>query len=164
MSEHSQDCQMPQPTAEHGLLMEMVGTWNVDCSYFMGPGEPMRTQAQETIEPVGGFWTVSLFESLFMGAPFAGRATMGYDPQKGKWVGTWIDSMMPHMFVMEGDMDPETHVLTMHCEGPSMTGGTAPYRSVSTPLPDGRRQFDMYMTPPGSDEIRMFHYVYTRAE
>ena len=71
------------------------------------PAKTSMSSRHETIEPLGRFWTVSLFESEFMGASFSGRATSGYDPQKGKWVGTWIDSMMPHLFVMEGDMDAD---------------------------------------------------------
>lgn len=164
MSENAQDCQMPEPTPEHGLLMETVGEWDVDCTYFMGPGEPMKTTARETIEALGSFWTVSLFRAEFMGQPFCGRATSGYDPAKGKWVGTWIDSMMPHLFVMEGDIDPETKVLTMHCEGPApMTGEMVPYRSTAEHLSDGRRRFEMFMTLPGAGEVKMFSYVYTRA-
>ena len=155
---------MPEPTAEHTMLLENVGTWNVDCTYFMGPGEPMRVQAKETVEALGGFWTVSLFESEFMGMPFAGRATSGYDPKAGKWVGTWIDTMMPHMFVMEGDLDPETRVLTMHCQGPApMTGEMIPYRSTAECLEDGTRRFEMFMTLPDAGEVKMFSYVYTRA-
>jgi hypothetical protein len=29
----------------------------------------------------------------------------GFDPMKGKYVGTWIDSMSPTMMVLEGDFD-----------------------------------------------------------
>jgi hypothetical protein len=156
---------MPTPGPEHGILMEMVGRWNVDCTYFMGPGEPMKTQATETIEAVGAFWTVSLFDAEFMGQPFQGRCVMGFDQKRGKWVGTWIDSMSSHLFVMEGDMDPGTKALEMHCEGPApMTGELIPYRNVSSIREDGKRQFDMFMTLPDAGEVQMFSYVYTRAE
>ena len=155
---------LPEPTPEHESLLGVVGTWTVDCTYFMAPGEPMKVQAKETIEALGRFWTVSLFESDFMGLPFAGRATTGFDPKRGKWVGTWVDSMMPHMFVMEGERDAESGIVTMHCDGPApMTGDMVPYRSTTENLADGRRRFEMFMTLPEAGEVKMFSYVYTRA-
>ena len=35
-----------------------------------------------------------------MGAPFVGRATLGYEPHTGKYVSTWIDSMSPVLFML----------------------------------------------------------------
>ena len=68
------DPMMPGPTDEHRLLLEHVGTWKVACTYYMDPSQPpMEVEAKETVEAVGGFWTVSKFESEFMGMPFVGR-------------------------------------------------------------------------------------------
>jgi len=170
MSEHADhsehECEMPQPTAEHGALMETVGTWNVDCTYYMGPGEEMKVQATETVEAVGGFWTVSLFQSEMMGAPFTGRCTMGYDVRTGKWVGTWIDSMMPNMYVMEGEYDDEGRTLTMLSEGPAPggSGDLTQYRSTIEKLDDGNRRFEMFVAMPEVGEVKMFSYIYSRAE
>ncbi len=58
----------------------------------------MKVQGKETVEMFGNFWTVSLFESEMFGAPFQGRATLGFDPEAGKYVGTWIDTMSPMFF------------------------------------------------------------------
>ena len=155
---------MPEPTAEHGALMETVGTWNVDCTYFMGPGEELKVQATETVEAVGGFWTVSLFQSEMMGAPFTGRCTMGFNPKSGKWIGTWIDSMMPHMYVMEGEYDAEGKVLTLLSDGPAPgSGDLTQYRSMVERLDDGNRRFEMFVTLPDVGEVKMFTYVYSRA-
>ncbi len=168
MSEHDQpcgdDCAMPEPTAEHGALMETVGTWDVECTYFMAPGEPMTVQAKETVESVGAFWTVSLFQSEMMGVPYTGRCTMGFDPGSGKWVGTWVDSMMPHMYVMEGEYDAEGKVLTMLSEGPAPgSGDLTQYRSTIERLGDGNRRFEMFVTMGEAGEMKMFSYIYSRA-
>ena len=48
--------------------------------------------------------------------------TLGYDPAKGRFVGTWIGSMMTHLWVYDGELDPAGRVLTLNSEGPSMTG------------------------------------------
>jgi len=162
MPEH--DCQMPQPTAEHGALMELVGEWNVQCTYAMAPGEEMTCEAKETIEPVGAFWTVSLFQSEMMGMPFTGRCTTGYDPRRSLWIATWVDSMSPHMFVMEGTFDEAGRVLTMTSEGPAPgSGDLTDYRSIMELLDDGRRRFEMFVTMPEVGEVKMFSYMYSRA-
>jgi hypothetical protein len=48
--------------------------------------------------------------------------TLGYDPQKKRYVGTWIGSMMTHLWVYDGELDPSKRVLTLGSEGPSFTG------------------------------------------
>ena len=45
--------------------------------------------------------------------------TLGYDPAKKRFVGTWVGSMMAHLWVYEGSMDAEEKVLTLSAEGPS---------------------------------------------
>jgi hypothetical protein len=48
--------------------------------------------------------------------------TLGYDPQKKQYVGTWIGSMMTHLWVYHGALDTSGSVLTLDTEGPSMEG------------------------------------------
>ena len=33
--------------------------------------------------------------------------TLGYSPSKGKYVGTWIGSMMDHMWIYDGEVSPD---------------------------------------------------------
>ena len=108
----------PQPTKEHQHLMKGVGDWEGTMTMFgMGP-EPMKSEAHETVEAIGGFWLISRFRCDFAGTPFEGSAVTGYDPKKKKYVGTWIDSMSNYITVMEGDFDEATRTLTMHFMGP----------------------------------------------
>jgi hypothetical protein len=48
--------------------------------------------------------------------------TLGYDPQKQRFVGTFIASMMTHMWVYNGTLDAAGRVLTLDTEGPGMSG------------------------------------------
>lgn len=161
----SEEMPMPQPTEEHTMLTATAGTWNVDCSYFMDPsGEPMKTKAKETVETVGQFWTTSKFESDFMGMPFVGSATLGYDTHDNKFVGTWIDCMSTVLFNYEGQYDAATKQLNMKGRGMMPPfGGVCDYRMSMTFGDGDGHQFDMYVTPPGAPEMQMFHYEYTRA-
>jgi hypothetical protein len=45
---------------------------------------------------------------------------LGYDPQKKRYVGTWIGSMMSHLWVYEGELDASGSVLTLETVGPNM--------------------------------------------
>ena len=45
--------------------------------------------------------------------------TLGYDPQRQRFVGTWLGSMMTHLWIYEGELDPNERVLTLNAEGPS---------------------------------------------
>lgn len=156
--------QMAQPTSEHEKLKEAVGTWRVDCTFFMDPSQPpMKVVATEEIKMMGPFWTRSIFKADMGGVDFEGSSTLGYDPSKGKWVSTWIDSMNPGLFVFTGDFDDDAGVLEMTGEGPSpMSPEPATYRTVEKHLGPNERTLDMYLTLPTGDEMQMFTYTYTR--
>lgn len=119
----SNECPMPEPTAQHHKLLEQVGTWDVKSKHYMEPGKPaVEGTAVDRVTAVGPFWTVSRYESTFFGQPFVGQCTMGYLPEKECFVMTWVDSMAPFLFVMEGNFDAAGKVLTMTGKGPSMAG------------------------------------------
>ena len=58
--------------------------------------------------------------------------TLGYDPKKKRYVGTWVGSMMANLWVYDGALDATGKVLTLETEGPDMTaeGKTAKYKDV----------------------------------
>ena len=60
--------------------------------------------------------------------------TLGYDKQKGKFVGTWLGSMMSYLWIYEGFLDDDRRVLTLESVGPSMTkpGEMSNYRDIIT--------------------------------
>lgn len=166
MNEQSAPPAMPQPTAEHSRIAESVGVWNVECEFNMAPGQPpMRVDARETVQALGPFWTVSRFESDMFGSPYVGSATVGFDPARGKYVSTWIDSMAPAMYSFEGTVDAGGKLLEMHGEGPDcMGGGIAKYRTTERRVSRDERVFEMFMTSPGAPEMKLFRHIYRRAK
>ncbi|MBL8901190.1 MAG: DUF1579 domain-containing protein [Planctomycetes bacterium] len=120
---------VPEATAEHKMLLKAVGEWEGKIVAEM-PGAPAQDfPATETITAVGEFWVQSKFACNFMGMPFAGAGTTGYDVAKKKYVGTWIDSMTTELAVMEGTYDAEKKALVMSWEAPEMgTGERVPHR------------------------------------
>jgi hypothetical protein len=154
---------MPQPTAEHRLLKEHAGSWKIACKFYMEPGKPpMETNAKETVEMVGEFWTVSKFETEMMGAPFVGRATLGFEPHSGKFVSTWIDSMTPTLCSLSGKQKGDT--ITLEGEFLSMATNTVlKHRTTEKRVSKDERIFEMFCTMPDGKEFKMMTNHYKRA-
>ncbi len=104
-----------KPDPEHRKVLAGVGEW--EGSVIMnvpGMDEPMEMPCKESIKAIGDFWTTSEFTGNFGGMPFNGASTLGYDPVKKKFVGTWIDNQHPYMAMMEGDWDAEKNAIVLH--------------------------------------------------
>jgi hypothetical protein len=154
---------MPQPTAEHRQLKELVGKWNVACKFYMDPSQPpMEATATDKVEMVGEFWTIAKFECSMMGMPFTGVATVGYEPHNGQYVSTWIDSMAPALFRLTGKLKGET--LEMKGDAWScMTNSMLPHRTTEKRIGKDERLFELFCTMPGGKEIKMMSNHYKRA-
>jgi len=125
----------PQPQKEHAWLHQLVGDWVSEGSAEMPEHGGMTMGGTETVRSLGGIWVVSEGEMRVNGEPCGNsRMSLGYDPAKGKFVGTWLGSMMTHLWVYEGTLDADERVLTLDCEGPSFTDPStlAPYQDVIT--------------------------------
>lgn len=114
--------QMPQPERlkEHEWLQKLVGEWSGETSCIMeGSEEPVKIQFQESVRSIGGIWVVGEGTSSFGGSPFKSVLTLGYDPKRKAFVGTWIDTMQTHMWSYTGTLNDAGTTLTLTAEGPS---------------------------------------------
>jgi hypothetical protein len=123
------------PQKEHEWLQKLVGEWTSEGEATMEPGKPAeRFKGTETVRSMGGLWILAEGEGDMGcdGGPATMLLTLGYDPQKSRFVGTWVGSMMTHLWVYEGTLDAAQRVLTLDTEGPSMAGdgSLARYRDV----------------------------------
>ena len=88
----------------------------------------------ERVRPLGELWVLAEGEGEMPGC--GGQAltlmSLGYDPQKRCYVGTWIGSMMTHLWQYNGELDASETVLTLNSEGPAMSGAEemAKYKDV----------------------------------
>ncbi len=130
---------MPTPTPEHGKILAGVGDWEGSLTMFDMPGaKPEPVPAKEKVTGIGGFWVLSDFTCEFMGMPYHGSGHVGYDAEKKKYVGTWVDSMSSYFSLMEGEYDASKKALVMRWQAPDMTGQMAAHRSESTETADTR--------------------------
>jgi len=124
----------PKPEKEHQWLQQFVGEWTTDAEVIMEPGKPpTKCEGTESVRTVGGMWTISEIKSTPAGQPMVGIMTLGFDPQKKRFIGTWIDNSGSHLWKYEGSLDATGKILTLESEGPSMTAPSkmAKYRDVT---------------------------------
>jgi hypothetical protein len=135
----------PTPGPEHEMLKKDVGTWDATVEMFMAPGAPPSvSKGTETVTMLGGFWQVSEFKSEMMGQPFEGRGATGYDPAKKKYVGTWVDTMTPSYYTLEGTYDAATKTMSALMDGPDPSGAVTKTKQTTEWKDADTRVFNMY--------------------
>jgi hypothetical protein len=123
-----------EPQKEHQWLEQLVGEWTYEVEASMEPGKPpQKLSATESVRSIGGLWVLCEGRGQMPGGGTATTVmTLGYDPVKKRYVGTFIGSMMTHLWVYDGGLDPAGKVLTLDTEGPSFSaeGKMAKYQDV----------------------------------
>ncbi|MCU0712994.1 MAG: DUF1579 domain-containing protein [Pirellula sp.] len=116
--------QMPEPTPEHLYLLQLVGEWEIESECEMGPGQPpSKSTGTQSTRAIGSFWTLGEMETAGPDdKPMISLMTLGYDPSRGKIVGSFVASCMTHHWLYEGSLDADRRILTLEAEGPSFTG------------------------------------------
>ncbi len=123
----------PEPTEEHEWLAQFAGEWDTVSEGTAGPDQPAFTvEGSMTSRRLGGFWIVNEISNESVGAVNTGIQTIGYDPDKERYVGTWVDSMTNTLWHYEGTVDESGKILTLETEGPNIMvpGETALYRDI----------------------------------
>ena len=123
-----------EPQKEHQWLQNLVGEWTYEHECSPEPGKPpQKISGRESVRSLGGLWVVCEGQGQMPGGAEAKTImTLGYDPAKQHYVGTWVGSMMTHMWIYNGTVDPSGNRLTLDCEGPDFTapGKTARYQDI----------------------------------
>ncbi len=144
-----------EPQKEHAFLARLVGDWVAVPDAAGGEAGDWG----ETVRSIGGLWFVAEGKGLMPdGTPGETLMTLGYDPDAGHYVGTWIGSMMARLWIYKGTLEADGRTLTLEAEGPDMEnhGKTAIYHDVVTMLDDDRRQFSgSVKLPDGSFKVFM---------
>jgi hypothetical protein len=116
----------PQPQKEHQWLQRLVGEWYVEGECIMGPDQtPSKSTGSESVRSIGGLWTMGEGKGETPeGGSMTSIMTLGFDPQKNRFVGTFIASVMTYLWVYHGTLDAAGTVLTLDTEGPDFSGGS----------------------------------------
>lgn len=116
--------QFPGPEKEHEWLKQFVGEWESESKASMRPGQPpLECTGTMSCRMLGPFWVISEVTGHMGGTTVKAVQTIGYDPEKKRYVGTWVDSMMNHLWKYEGAVDESGKKLTLEAEGPNFMAG-----------------------------------------
>lgn len=125
--------QMPdQKVKQHAMVTQSAGQWagTITIHNPQMP-EPIVSDCTESVHSIGELWTVSDFKSSIMGMNFHGSSTFGYDVEKKKFVGTWVDSMTTQITAMEGVYNEERGGIVLdYTSKDPMTGAEQDARMV----------------------------------
>lgn len=157
-------CAKQEPKEEHKWLAKLVGSWTCEADCGMGPdGSPIKTKGKETVRTLDGIWMVAegVMESP-SGEPGLTMMTLGFDPQKGKFIGSWVGSMMTNMWVYEGELDTGKKILTLNTTGPDFVtpGKECKYQDIIEIVSDDHRILkSRALGPDGNwNEFMTVHY------
>ena len=155
----------PQLSDEQKLLQKDVGTWDATIKIWPVPNaQPIESKAVEKNELLpGGMWLVSRFDGDLGGVKFSGLGTVGYDPIEKKYVGTWIDSMTPHLTIVKSEYDKATKTMSGTGTGrDGATGKEMTSKHVSRYVDDNTRVFEMFAPDPDGKEFKLMEVTYKR--
>lgn len=131
------------PREEHAWLERLVGRWTIESEMILGPGQTPETgRGTEVVRSLGGLWVLGEGEGAMPGGGVMRSVmTLGFDPRAGRFVGTFVASVMDYLWIYrQGRLDAESRVLTLDAEGPDFTGETtAQYQDLIEVVDDDHR-------------------------
>lgn len=107
---------------EEAWLRRLAGEWSVESPAPDGEG---TIRGRETVRLLGGWVLLEGTSQMPDASTHASLMTLGFDPARGKVVGSWVGSMMSHLWVYEGGLDAAGTTLTLTTRGPTMDGSGA---------------------------------------
>jgi hypothetical protein len=156
MSERDPQARIAAATA---VLENDVGVWDVEMEIHPGPGAaPILLTATATNRMVGGRWLVGDHRA---DSGFEGHGVYGWDDAKGKYVGSWVDSMQTSIARSEGEWDPATRTMTFVVEV-NHDGRIVTYREVTEHRDDGTTVYHNLVPTPDGGEFEMIRATYRR--
>ena len=125
--------EMPKPQKEHEWLAQLAGDWTASMECSMGPGQPpMKSEATQTSKLLGDRWLIAKSEGDMGGEKMTSILTIGFDPAKKKYVGSFIASCGNDLWTYEGTVSPDGKKLVLDTNGPNMMtpGKTSKYQET----------------------------------
>lgn len=159
---------IPEPQKEHEWLKRLVGEWTFEGEATMGPDKPPSIfKGVERVRSLGGLWFLCEGDGDMPGGGIAKTLmTLGYDPQKKRFVGTFIGSMMTNLWIYDGALDRSERVLTLDSEGPAMSGdgSTAMYKDSIEFKSDDHRVMTSQMQGPDGKWTQVMTMTFRRTK
>ena len=95
----------PEPAKEHAWLKQFEGEWETEMEAKDPSGMEFKCKGSMKSRMLGGFWVVNETKGEMMGMTMNGIQTIGFDEKKKKYVGTWVDNCMNHLWKYGGAVE-----------------------------------------------------------
>jgi hypothetical protein len=157
--------EMPKPQKEHQWLEQLAGEWTSVMEATMGPDQPpMKSEGTQSAKMIGGRWLAATGQGEMMGEPVTSVLTLGFDPAKGKYVGTFIASCTNDLWTYEGKVSDDGKKLVLDTEGPNMMtpGTTSKYQETIEIKDKDHYVFTSSIEGPDGKMIKFMTADYTR--
>lgn len=136
------DGMTPNIRDEHRWLARLAGEWTFEAR--MIPDEPQhRASGTETVRMLGEAWMLAEASGAMAGGCDTGSLmTIGFDPESGRFTGTFVASMMTSLWLYDGALDESGRSLRLRSEGPRFDGrpGKALYEDEIEIVADDERR------------------------
>ena len=153
LAQSPEPAKQAKPARDHAWLKQLLGEWEAQYKMYFQPGQPpAESTGTDNVRALGELWVIAETKTTMMGAPYSGVMTLGYDPQKERFQGTWVDSFGGQLWIYKGTLNDAGDTLTLETEGPSLQspGKTALYKEVIKFTGEGSRTFtSSYETQDG---------------
>ncbi|MDJ0836520.1 MAG: DUF1579 domain-containing protein [Acidobacteriota bacterium] len=118
----------PQP--EHELLKRFAGEWQFEKRSAPADGAPPQRVGSGSVEAemLGGFFVVCKWSGDLYETDFKAVQTLGYDVDKGRYSGSWVDSIMSYRWQYDGSLEAVSKELVITAGGPGPGDDTAKFR------------------------------------
>ena len=152
------------PSDVHKMIAKWDGEWTEDIQMWMAPSAPPQSMQATCINKMmlGGRYQESKTTGNFMGMPFEGIGTTGWDNLRKVFVSSWADNMSTGMIFMEGPWDEATK--TMQLKGKStdpMSGKQVELRQVLKIVDDNTQVMEQFTMQEGK-EFKSMEIKFTR--
>jgi len=151
---------------QHTWLKQLIGDWTCNARCAMPDGSTSITTAQETVRQIGDLFIVAELTGETPGSdqPLSSMLTLGFDPDKDKFVGTWIGSPMPQLIAYEGTLSEDNKTLTLDCQAPGYDdpSETKNYQDVLVIKSPDEREFHSQLQNDDGSWNRFMTCTYTR--
>lgn len=157
---------LASPGEIHRQIAKMAGDWTFINKMYVTPGQPpvesRGTMQAEAI--LGGRYVQSHWKGEFMGQPFEGQGTDGYDNIAKQYVSSWVDNMGTGILYSAGTCEDGGKRCTVVGDtSDPMTGGKTTMKSVLIWIDDNSFKNEMYAKDPASgQEMKMMELTATR--
>ncbi|MCO8122414.1 DUF1579 domain-containing protein [Stieleria sp. TO1_6] len=121
---NAQPPQLPTAEKEHAWLQKFNGQWESNSKSIASDQSPeVECTGSMSSRMLGEFWVINRFEGEAGGQSFQAIQTIGYDTTKKKYVGSWVDSMLNHMWQYSGTVSEDGKRLELVADGPNFMDG-----------------------------------------